>query len=251
MPIAKRAYRHLQNHPYFLILMLSFYLVYFTLSFAFALLIKQFSDSSVQLNKIIASLDSQQISLNTRPFRILESITTQYIVDYRYILLAIIIVGVLALLIIQFWLSQARKKEYQSYLLMGERVYKLTAQLIMEQLILINCVLLLIFACYSMFRTPIMNQITQIEATSLQSKLETDPSIQSSQEEASSSDFESKNFTRFNVNPFLKGEFINNKFSQTNTLVGCLILIMINLYSGIIIGIPNYIILTVRKSKLS
>lgn len=251
VPIAKRAYRHLQSHPYFSILMIGFYLVYFIFAFIFALLIKQFSDSYVQLTKIIASLDSQQVSFNSRQFKILESITTHYIVNYRYIFFSIILVGTLIVLMIQLWLSQARKKEYQSYLLLGERVYKLTAQLIMEQLLLINCVLLLIFACYSLFKIPIMNQITQIEATSLQSKLEDYSSIQSSQEGTISSDSESKNFTRFNVNPFLKGEFINNKFSQTNTLIGCLILIMLNLYSAMIIGIPNYIVLSLRKSKLS
>lgn len=251
VPIAKRAYRHLQSHPYFSILMIGFYLVFFTLAFAFALLIKQFSNSSVQLTKIIASLDSQQISLNSRPFKILSSITTHYIVNYRYILLVIILVGTFIMLLIQLWLSQARKKEYQSYLLLGERVYKLTAQLIIEQLLLINCVFLLIFTCYSLFKIPVMNQITQIEATSLQLKLEDYSSIQSSQEGTLSSDFEGKIFTRFNVNPFLKGEFINNNFSQTTTLISCLILIMINLCSGIIIGIPNYIVLSLRKSKLS
>ena len=47
VPIAKRAYRHLQSHPYFSILMIGFYLVFFTLTFAFALLIKQFFDSYV------------------------------------------------------------------------------------------------------------------------------------------------------------------------------------------------------------
>ena len=86
MTIAKRAYRHLQNHPYCLLFMLIFYLVYFILAFVVALLAKQFSDSSVQLSKIIASLDSQHTSLY-EPFKVLESITTHYTMEYQHLLL--------------------------------------------------------------------------------------------------------------------------------------------------------------------
>lgn len=250
MSIVKRAYRHLQNHPYFLFFMLSFYLVYFAVTFVLALLAKQFSDSSVQLNSIIDSLDSRQISLSSHPFKLLESITSQYVIEYNYVFLIIGILGTLSLLMTQLWLSRARKHEYQTYLLMGERVHKLTAQLIIEQLLLINSVLLLILTSFSIFTTPIMNQVTQIEAASLQSKLDVDLSLPDSQSAVPSSDLEKKNFTRFTIEPFLKGDFVNNSFSQNNTLQIFSILVAINLYSSIVIGIPNSILLSLRRNKL-
>lgn len=252
MSIAKRAYRHLQNHPYFLIFTLSFYLVYFSLTFAIALLAKQFSDSSIQLNRIIVSLDAQQSSLNSQPFKILEAIATQYSVKYNSILLIIGIAGTLILLTIQLWLSQTRKQEYQTYLLMGERVYKLTAQLILEQLLLINSILLLILVFYSIFTAPVMDQITKIEAAVLQSELEVnlDPPLSDSQAAVPPSEFGNEGFTRFTIAPFLKGAFANNNFYQNNTLQVFLIISIINLYSAIVIGIPNAIILSLRKSNL-
>lgn len=251
LSIAKRAYRHLQSHPYFAISMLSFYLVYFIIAFAIALLVKQFSVSSVQLNRIIATLVSQQDSLNSEPFKVLEAITAQYIAEYRHILMLLGIVGALILLTIQLGLSQVRKKEYQTYLLMGERVYKLTAQLVMEQLLLINSVLLLILTFYSLFTTPIMNQVAQIEAASLQSEFPTDPTSYASQEQAPSSkpDPENETFTRFTIDPFLKGAFASNKFSQNNTLQALFVILVINLSSGTVIGVPNYIILSLKKNK--
>ncbi|SIO22291.1 hypothetical protein SAMN05878443_2026 [Carnobacterium alterfunditum] len=251
MSIAKRAYRHLQNHPYFLIFTLSFYLVYFSLTFAIALLAKQFSDSSIQLNRIIVSLDAQQSSLNSQPFKILEAIATQYNAKYNSILLIIGIAGTLILLTIQLWLSQTRKQEYQTYLLMGERVYKLTAQLIFEQLLLINSILLLILVSYSIFTAPVMDQITKIEAAALQSELEVnlEPLLSDSQA-AAPPDFGNEGFTRFTIAPFLKGAFANNNFYQNNTLQAFLIISIINLYSAIVIGIPNAIILSLRRSNL-
>lgn len=251
LSIVKRAYRHLQNHTYFLIFMLSFYLLYFILVFAFVLLIKQFSDSAVQLNKIIESLNSQQISLDNQPFKMLETITTHYIMEYKYILLLIGIAGTVSLLAIQLFLSKTRQKEYHSYLLMGERVYKLTFQLIIEQLLLINSAVLFIFILYSFFTTPILSQVSQLEADTLQQELQTDPSSLSLQSKTPSSDFENESFTRFNVKPFLLGESINSKFVQNNTLQTFLIMVLINLYSCIVIGIPNFIILSLRKNKLS
>lgn len=250
MSIVKRAYRHLQNHPYFLFFMFSFYLVYFAITFLFVLLAKQFSDSSVQLNSIIDSLDSQQISSNSQSFKILETITSNYVSEYNYTLLIIGIVGTLSLLMIQLWLSQVRKHEYQTYLLLGERVHKLTAQLIIEQLLLINCVLLLILTSFSIFTTPIMNQVTQVEAASLQSKLDVDLSLNDSQTTISSSDLEKRNFTRFTIDPFLKGDFVNNRFSQNNTLQNFFIIVAINLYISVVIGMPNAIILSLRRNKL-
>lgn len=254
LSIAKRAYRHLQSHPYFAISMLSFYLVYFIIAFAIALLVKRFSVSSVQLNRIIATLVSQQDSLNSEPFKVLEAITAQYIAEYRHILMLIGIVGALILLTIQLGLSQVRKKEYQTYLLMGERVYKLTAQLVMEQLLLINSVLFLILTFYSLFTTPIMNQVAQIEAASLQSEFPTDPTSYASQEQAPSSkpdpDPENETFTRFTIEPFLKGKIAYNNFSQNNTLQALFIILVINLSSGTVIVIPNYIILSLKKNKL-
>lgn len=253
LSIAKRAYRNLQSHPYFSIFMLSFYLVYFTLAFTFFLLEKQFSDSSVQLNKIIATLDFQQVSMNSNPFKVLESLTTQSMAKCQYILMLIGSIGAFILLMIQLGLTHARKKEYQTYLLMGERVYKLTAQLVVEQLLLINSILLLLFTFYSMFSVPITNKITQLEAASLQSNYASESSSVASQEQSLSSEFDLKNekFTRFTIDPFLKGDFVNHTFSQNNTLEVFFTLITINLYSSLAIGMPNYILLTLRKNKLS
>ena len=250
MTIAKRAYRHLQNHPYLLMFMLIFYLIYFILAFIVALLAKQFSDSSIQLSRIIASLDSQHTSLN-EPFKILESITTHYTMEYHYLLLLIVFAGTLSMLTIQLFLNRFRKKEYQTYLLMGERVYKLTAQLILEQLLLINTIILVLLLIYSLFATPLMNQVSQLESNILQQELKPSTSLVHLQEDSPILSSENENLTRFNINAFLMGESIHNTFTQNNTLQAFLLIGIINLYSCMVIGIPNYLLLSLKKSTLS
>ena len=250
MTIAKRAYRHLQNHPYFLLFMLTFYLIYFILAFIVSLLAKQFSDSSNQLNRIIDSLDSQHISLN-EPFKALESITTHYTMEYQYLLLLIIFAGTLSMVMIQLFLSRFRKKEYHTYLLMGERVYKLTAQLIVEQLLLINTIILVLLSIYSLFATPLMNQVSQLESGILQQELKQSNSLVHLQRESPLLSSENENLTRFNINAFLSGESMHNTFTQNNTLQAIILVGIINLYSCIVIGIPNYLLLSLKKNTLS
>lgn len=251
LPIVKRAYRHLQNHPYFLISMLSFYLLYFILVFAVVLLIKQFSDSSIQLTTIVNSLQSQQLSLDVQTFQLLESITKNYLVKYQSIFLAIASVGTISLVLIQLFVSKIRHKEYNTYLLMGERVYKLTAQLIIEHLILTNSVVLFLFVLYSFFAPPIVQQASQFEAETLQMEVKANPPDSTSQKDSSLSESKNENFTRFNVKPFLKGDSINNKFGENNTLQAVFLVVFINLYSCMVIGIPTYIVLSLTKGKLS
>jgi len=250
LTIAKRAYRHLQNHPYFLLFMLTFYLIYFILAFIVSLLAKQFSDSSNQLNRIIDSLDSQHISLN-EPFKALESITTHYTMEYQYLLLLIIFAGTLSMVMIQLFLSRFRKKEYHTYLLMGERVYKLTAQLIVEQLLLINTIILVLLSIYSLFATPLMNQVSQLESGILQQELKQSNSLVHLQRESPLLSSENENLTRFNINAFLSGESMHNTFTQNNTLQAIILVGIINLYSCIVIGIPNYLLLSLKKNTLS
>ncbi|SDQ16534.1 hypothetical protein LHA31_10885 [Carnobacterium viridans] len=250
MTIAKRAYRHLQNHPYCLLFMLIFYLVYFILAFVVALLAKQFSDSSVQLSKIIASLDSQHTSLY-EPFKVLESITTHYTMEYQHLLLLIVFAGTLSMVVIQLFLSRFRKKEYQTYLLMGERVYKLTTQLIVEQLFLINTIILVLLFIYSLFTTPVMNKISHLESEILQQELKPSASLVHLQRNSPLSSSENGDLTRFNINAFLMGESIHNTFTQNNTLQAFFLVGIINFYSFIVIGIPNYLLLSLKKNTLS
>ncbi|WP_407370989.1 hypothetical protein [Carnobacterium sp.] len=250
MTIAKRAYRHLQNHPYFFLFMLIFYLVYFILAFVVALLAKQFSDSSIQLSHIIASLDSQHTSLY-EPFKVLESITTHYTIEFQYLLLLIVFAGTLSMVMIQLFLSRFRKKEYQNYLLMGERVYKLTTQLIVEQLLLINTIILLLFSIYSLFTTPVMNKISHLETEILQQEIKPNTSLVHLQGDSPLSSSENGDFTRFNVNAFLMGESIHNTFTQNNTLQAFFLAGIINFYSCMVVGIPNYLLLSLKKSTLS
>ena len=251
MPIVKRAYRHLQNQPYFLISMLSFYLLYFILVFAVILLIKQFSDSSNQLTTIVNSLQSQQPSLDDQTFKLLETITKNYLGKYQSIFLAIASLGTISLVLIQLFVSKIRQKEYNTYLLMGERVYKLTAQLIIEHLILINSVVLFLIALYSFFAPPIVQQASQFEANTLQMEVKANPPDSTSQKDPSLSESQNENLTRFNVKPFLKGDSIANQPSENNTLQIVFLVVFINLYSCMVIGIPNYIVLSLTKGKLS
>lgn len=250
MTIAKRAYRHLQNHPYFLLFMLTFYLIYFILAFIVSLLAKQFSNSSIQLNRIIASLDTQYTSLN-EPFKVLESITTHYTLEYQYLLLLIVFAGTICMLLIQLFLSRFRKKEYQTYLLMGEKVYKITAQLIVEQLLLINTIILVLLFIYSLFTIPVMTKISHLESEILQQELNPSTSLVHLQEDSPLLSSENEALTRFNVNAFIMGETVHNTFTQNNTLQAFLLVGIINLYSCLVIGIPNYLLLSLKKSTLS
>ena len=250
LTIAKRAYRHLQNHPYFLLFMLTFYLIYFILTFIVLLLAKQFSDSSVQLTKIISSLDSQHTSLY-EPFKVLKSITTHYSIEYQYLLLLILFVGTLSMVLIQLFLSRFRKKEYQTYLLMGERVYKLTTQLIVEQLFLINTIILLLLFIYGLFTTPIMNKVSHLESEILQQEIKPSASLVHLQGDSPLSSSENGDLTRFNINAFLMGESMHNTFTQNNPLQALLLVGIINFYSCIVIGIPNYVLLSQKKNTLS
>ncbi|MDN5371361.1 MAG: hypothetical protein PWR19_407 [Carnobacterium sp.] len=134
---------------------------------------------------------------------------------------------------------------------MGERVYKLTAQLIIEHLILINSVVLFLFVLYSFFAPPIVQQASQFEAETLQMEVKANPPDSTSQKDSSLSESKNENFTRFNVKPFLKGDSINNKFGENNTLQAVFLVVFINLYSCMVIGIPTYIVLSLTKGKLS
>lgn len=179
------------------------FLIYIGIASTFYVLFSiqnQLSNSLLYLNDALSFNQKHQIAL-AKSFKTLLANVTQQQQTLNHYLVLIVIFSLLFLLALQSFFLYQRKKEFQNFSLIGEKKKNLFAQILLENVLVLNVALLSLVVILSFFTRPITTQIQQLELNFIHSNqvaLSVSPHQKSLNNEPSQSDNEMK-VTRFNT----------------------------------------------------
>lgn len=251
--ILNRALRSIQRHPFTTMIVSFLYFIYFLFLVGLSLVEVQLSFSSSQLESIMQTMQNQESASETGQIEALTKLMSQIQQQTHYWLLLALLMGTFFFAILQVLLFSLRKKEFRNLLLLGEHKLKLTSQLVLEQLVLVNSILLFFITFYAFFNSTLLNQVSDIESSLVQRAGEELASMDSNSSDSTPVDAVQNdgNITRFNVKGFILSTSMGHERVQSTWERLAMTIAFANLFVILVVSIPNVLLLHFKKNVLS
>ena len=205
--------------------------------------------STEQLSSTVNTIREYDTTLYAKPFEELVGKTSRLFLNSRLFFTVFIFIGFISIICTQLILYHFRKQEYRSYILLNEQPSKLSHQITLEQLIVLNLALMSLFILYVFFQSHLFTFLSQMETSILVShptKIE-NMTIHSISEPTSILD--EQGFTRFHIRPFLVGSKNEHLFNLAVRHQFPIIALFLNIVTYCLTYLSNYIIFYVKTKK--